>query len=84
MTGWLGGWLAGWVDPDENNASLALSHRSFPQGRVWQNQGQLDCVEMKMAKLLHFKTCQSQLLDKKKQLFSDPEPYTFFQFIYYV
>ena len=33
---WLGGWLAGWLDPDENNASLALTHRFFPQGRVWQ------------------------------------------------
>ena len=36
VAGWVAGWLAGWLDPDENNASLALSHRSFPQGRVWQ------------------------------------------------
>ena len=32
-------WLGGWLDPDENNASLALAHSFFPQGRVWQMGG---------------------------------------------
>ena len=36
--------MAGWLDPDENNAYLALTHRFFPQGRVWQYSSMISCI----------------------------------------
>ena len=32
-----GGWLGGWYVKSDNIATKALTHRFFPQGRVWQN-----------------------------------------------